>query len=198
MQNKSVISIGLGDYHKVALTADGKLYTWGSFSRGALGLGKPEDLPVGAPGGYRTQQQLDRAKAGASPQVAEVETPTEVHFDQGEKKERFCFAATAAGWHTGALVIDMNPEVSRKGSAKGHVYNTFLRQDEGEDGMEEHNGPEVTAGMPGHFDPRGPLMIPRTSPLEAPFFVPRAHAPLSPFRIGFPGRGRRAGRGRGD
>lgn len=123
MQNKSIISVGLGDYHKTALTADGKLYTWGAFSHGALGLGKPENLPVGAPGGYGTQRQLDRARAGASPQVPEVETPTEVNFDHGEeKKERFCFAATAAGWHTGALVIDLNPEVSRKDSVKEHAH----------------------------------------------------------------------------
>lgn len=118
LQNKSVISVVLGDYHSAALTSDGKLYTWGSFSRGALGLGLPEELPVGAPGGYGTQEHLDCARQShlnrVSP-VPDVEVPTQVHFDHGEKKqkERFCFAAAAAGWHTGALVIDMNPEVSR-------------------------------------------------------------------------------------
>jgi SCF-associated factor 1 len=38
-----------------------------------------------------------------------VTVPTEVRFDHGGKKrkEMFCFAATAAGWHMGALVIDL-------------------------------------------------------------------------------------------
>lgn len=81
---------------------------------GALGLGDPEKLPVGAPGGYATQQQLDRARQGYRMQVPDVQVPTEVRFDHGlkKKKDRFCFAAAAAGWHTGALVIDLDPEVS--------------------------------------------------------------------------------------
>jgi SCF-associated factor 1 len=35
--------------------------------------------------------------------------PTEVRFDHEEKKRKdmFCFAATAAGWHMGGLVIDL-------------------------------------------------------------------------------------------
>ena len=50
----------------------------------------------------------------------EVQVPTEVRFDwqekeeqerkrngQGSKKERYCFAVTAGGWHMGALVIDL-------------------------------------------------------------------------------------------
>ena len=38
-----------------------------------------------------------------------VLAPTEVRFDHGRKtpKNRFCFSVTAAGWHTGALVVDL-------------------------------------------------------------------------------------------
>ncbi|EJD07301.1 RCC1/BLIP-II [Fomitiporia mediterranea MF3/22] len=113
LQYKAIISVGLGDYHSVALSADGKLYSWGAFQMGALGLGQPEELPVGAPGGYTTQQQIDRARQGYRVHVPDVPVPTEVRFDHDLKKrrDRFCFAATAAGWHSGALVIDLDPEV---------------------------------------------------------------------------------------
>lgn len=113
LQYRSIISVSLGDYHSVALSADGKVYTWGSYQMGAVGLGRPERLPVGAPGGYATEQQLARARQGYRVQVPGVRVPTEVHFDHGlkKKRERFCFAATAAGWHSGALVIDLDPEV---------------------------------------------------------------------------------------
>lgn len=82
LQYKSVISVVLGDYHFAALTADGKLYTWGSYSDGALGLGNK---------GMREGR---------------VTSPTQVKFDDGEGS--FCFAVAAAGHHTGALLLDMN------------------------------------------------------------------------------------------
>lgn len=114
LQYKSIISVVLGDYHFAALTSDGNLYTWGRFSSGALGLGDPTKLPVGAPGGYRTQDQLDRVlRDRRRIEVPEVEVPSLVRFDHGEKtrKEKFCFAVAAAGWHTGALVLDPDEEV---------------------------------------------------------------------------------------
>ena len=33
LQNKGVISVVLGDYHFGALTATGKLYTWGVYTK---------------------------------------------------------------------------------------------------------------------------------------------------------------------
>lgn len=109
LQNRNVISVVLGDYHKGALTASGKLYTWGVFSKGALGLGDPVDLDVGAPGGFQTQRQKEAARArGLRATPPDVTVPTEVRFDWGKKKrEMFCFSAAAAGWHMGALVIDL-------------------------------------------------------------------------------------------
>jgi len=112
LQNINVISVVLGDYNFGALTSTGKLLTWGEYSRGALGLGDPTTIEPGLPGGYRTEQQRQLALqrgGGVPPQVTE---PTEVRFDHGEKRsrKRFCFAATSAGWHMGALVIDLEPD----------------------------------------------------------------------------------------
>jgi SCF-associated factor 1 len=103
--HRDIISVQLGDYHSTALSADGKLYTWGQYSHGALGLGDPKNIPIGVPGGFADQAARDIGW-GRPPDVT---APAEVRFDHGRKtpKDRFCFSATAAGWHTGALVIDL-------------------------------------------------------------------------------------------
>lgn len=109
LQNRNVISVVLGDYHFGALTSTGKLLTWGQYSCGALGLGDPTTIDPGQPGGYRTDQHRQLALQRGGPFPPTVTEPTEVRFDHGEKrrKKRFCFAATSAGWHMGALVIDL-------------------------------------------------------------------------------------------
>ena len=109
LQNKSIISVVLGDYHNLALTSNGKLFSWGAYSKGALGLGDPAKLPVNAPGGFANEQDLQRAQSHRRGIPPVVQVPTEVRFDHGHKrkKDRFCIAATAAGWHSGALVIDL-------------------------------------------------------------------------------------------
>lgn len=100
----------MGDYHNAALTADGRLFTWGAYSNGALGLGDPLDLEPGSPGAFTnaSERELFRGRGWGQPPRT-VDIPTEVRFDHTGKKprDRFCFAATAAGWHTGALVIDL-------------------------------------------------------------------------------------------
>jgi len=115
LQNRSVISTVLGDYHFGALTIDGQLLTWGQYSHGALGLGMPTALPVGAPGGYKTEAHLTHSRSsdwGPLLDPPNVESPAPVHFNHGPNPggRRFCFAATAAGWHMGALVICLEPE----------------------------------------------------------------------------------------
>jgi len=111
LQNRSVISVVLGDYHFGALTSSGKLLTWGQYSKGALGLGDPGKLPAGSPGGFADGEGRARAaNLGRGPPL-NAATPSEVRFDHGLKAEgrveRYCFAAAASGWHTGALVIDL-------------------------------------------------------------------------------------------
>ena len=89
LQNRSVISVVLGDYHYGALTATGKLLTWGAYSKGALGLGNPIDIPPGQPGGFQNEQHRQAVIARGGWLVAtppEVQEPVEVRFDHGEKK----------------------------------------------------------------------------------------------------------------
>ena len=99
LQNKSVISVVPGDHHYIALTLSGKVLTWGVCDKGALGLGDPAILPRGVPGAF---------PIGGGYQLSDVEEPTEVRFDHSRKNtNEFCFSIAAAGWHTGALVIDL-------------------------------------------------------------------------------------------
>ncbi|KAM0747268.1 RCC1/BLIP-II [Meredithblackwellia eburnea MCA 4105] len=51
LQGKGVIKIAQGDYHYLALTSSGELFSWGAYSAGALGLGHPQLLntPLSAP-----------------------------------------------------------------------------------------------------------------------------------------------------
>ena len=129
LQYQSVISVVLGDYHFGALTSTGKLLTWGSFANGALGLGDPvHDLDVGVPGGFRDKRLLDLARSGrfGNNGIPDVQNPSEVIFDRAEKRkggkrEHYVFGAAAAGWHTGALVIDL--EV---GAISSFVYTQFF------------------------------------------------------------------------
>ncbi|KAJ7091364.1 regulator of chromosome condensation 1/beta-lactamase-inhibitor protein II [Mycena belliarum] len=112
LQDKGVIAVLVGDWHNAALTSSGKLLTWGGYSAGALGLGDPTLLTPGTPGAFATERQrLDALERGlGTPPNTDV--PTAVRFDHARKtpKDRFCFLACASGWHTGALVIDLQPD----------------------------------------------------------------------------------------
>jgi SCF-associated factor 1 len=123
LQNRSVISIVLGDYHYGALTSDGQLLTWGEYSNGALGLGLPTGLPVGSPGGYMTEEQRNQSRLSewGPLEPPRVVSPSPVHFNHGLNPggRRYCFAATAAGWHTGALVICLEVSFPRVSSEVG-------------------------------------------------------------------------------
>ena len=114
LQNKSIISVVLGDYHFGALTSSGKLLTWGGYSNGALGLGDPGTLPVGSPGGFERREDQLRAQRSGHLTPPDVEVPSEVRFDHeltgGEKTKQYCLAVAASGWHTGALVIDLEED----------------------------------------------------------------------------------------
>lgn len=172
LQDRSIISVMLGDYHFGALTSTGQLLTWGSYSHGALGLGIPTDLPLGAPGGYQTPQDVETARTRRwLLEPPKVEEPAEVDFNLGRKKagKKFCFAASAAGWHTGALVIGLDPD------------------NEEEPSEAERNAADQR--MPGGF-PSGPG--PSTSELpQDPHGLPLLPGRMmgEPFRIGFAGRG---------
>jgi SCF-associated factor 1 len=109
LQHRGVISVVLGDYHYGALTATGELLTWGEYSHGALGLGDPVQLPVGVPGGFAEARMRDAAREGRRRREPEsVKVPTEVKFG---RKGKFVIQAAAAGWHMGALVIDVDVSI---------------------------------------------------------------------------------------
>ncbi|KAH9940813.1 RCC1/BLIP-II [Epithele typhae] len=176
LQNQSVIAVVVGDYHYGALTSSGRLLSWGQFSRGALGLGDPVDLPLGSPGGYVTQQQRDQSvngRWGVMQPPPDVSVPTEVRFDHGAKRSRsvFVFAAAAAGWHSGALAIDLDPDQEQE---------------------------EEAQTMPGGTEPFDESLV-RILPVQDPGSIPRLGQGLGRrglhFRIGFAGRGMRRGGG---
>ncbi|QPG73980.1 hypothetical protein FOA43_001296 [Brettanomyces nanus] len=87
LQHKSISTISAGDYHFLALSRAGKLYTWGRESRfnGCLGLGKVSDI-VNARIGHIDQQDLI------------VDKPTLNNIDGT------VLAVAAAGWQSAILV----------------------------------------------------------------------------------------------
>ena len=124
LQNKAVIAVAVGDFHHVALTAAGKVFTWGTYMKGCLGLGDPDKLKPGEPGAFAAETGARRADVRWSTRgrirhrwggrVPAVNVPSEVHFDWDARRAermgegRFCISITAAGWHSGALVADLN------------------------------------------------------------------------------------------
>ena len=175
LQNRNVISVVLGDYHFGALTSTGKLLTWGDYSRGALGLGDPTEIDPGQPGGYRTEAQRRHALEWRTFPPAVTE-PAEVRFDYEEHRprKRFCFAATAAGWHMGALIIDL--EVREPLS----VNDIMLTGKKNHVKPDDPDDEEEATTMPGRF----PTSAGPSTPTNPPG-IPRP----SIFRIGFGGRG---------
>nr|GAT45716.1 RCC1/BLIP-II protein [Mycena chlorophos] len=180
LQNKSVISVLVGDWHYAALTETGQLFTWGGYSSGALGLGDPMKIPAGAPGGFTTEEaRLQAQERGfGTPQNTTQAVPTEVRFDHGRKtpKNRFCLAASASGWQTGALVID-------------------LQDNDDEDDSEEEDV-EEDEFVSGPLGQRGRGGIGHLPIAHLPF-PGRGGIGGGIFRVGFAGRGAGRGRGRG-
>ncbi|KAF5387338.1 hypothetical protein D9757_005797 [Collybiopsis confluens] len=181
LQNRSVISVVLGDYHFAAVTAGGKLLTWGQYSDGALGLGDPGELAPGTPGGFANEAHRRHALESNRGTPPNVDNPTEVRFDHNRKKtkDRFCISAAASGWHTGALPnqsdddsdLETESETLQAYSRHRHMRNPGRAREQGE------TPPIIPGGViPGPNIP----------------FLGRGG---NPFRIGFAGRGMHRGRG---
>ncbi|GAA5830696.1 hypothetical protein JCM11251_001047 [Rhodosporidiobolus azoricus] len=134
LQGLGVITISHGDYHNIALTSNGRLFSWGSYSAGALGLGHPQlsNTPLSAPhpplpaiDNSPPQQQRPAVFPGfipprpiprLPPPPERVEKPTRVRF-QGESTDisdseegtvKFVYGVAAAGWHSGCLAVDLD------------------------------------------------------------------------------------------
>lgn len=87
-----IISLATGDYHTVALTSKGQIYTWGLESQlcGCLGLGSPESV-------------IEEEHHGRWDSIRNmrVEQPTKVKLND----EYTCVAVCAGGWQSGALIM---------------------------------------------------------------------------------------------
>ena len=126
LQNQGVISIVIGDYHFGALLENGKLLSWGTAT--ATGLGDPYEIEPGKPGGFETTQHRDRSLE-VPQSLPNIEVPTEVTFSHGLKKtrDRFVFAAAAAGWHMGALVVDLDQSDEEEVSEEPYAHIHYKR-----------------------------------------------------------------------
>jgi len=157
LQNRSVISVILGDYHYGALTSSGKLLTWGQYSKGALGLGDPGKLPAGSPGGFAEEERRIRAETLGHGSPQNVAVPSEVRFDHGLKAEgraeRYCFAAAAGGWHTGALVIDLAGDEVPQEDLEQHLETAMPREPTFNRGMRGRRGGWFNRPLPGIYMP---------------------------------------------
>jgi len=177
LQNRSVISVHIGDYHHGALTSDGKLYTWGQYSKGALGLGDPRKIPIGEPGGYRDRAFANQADGRYIDAPPDVSDPTLVKFGGDDGRRKFCFGAAAAGWHFGALVIDVEGRSAERVKEEADTINTrYLVSQSRQKATRRRRG--IQPVVPTDDNQQGHHIV-----------------PLGPFRIGFPGRGFPRGRG---
>ncbi|GJN89046.1 hypothetical protein Rhopal_002020-T1 [Rhodotorula paludigena] len=194
LQNIGVIKIAHGDYHNLALTSSGRIYSWGAYSNGALGLGHPQlsGTPLSIP--PVSASQVPPQDAASIPPVPiqrppeRVDKPTRVRFpgetdgaDAGEeRRDKFVYSVTASGWHSGCLAVDTSSRASASGAqeplipldastaaqaAEREFAELRRRQDE-----EQLNGSQSWMGRLGT---------------------------AMPFRIGFAGRGAARGGGAG-
>lgn len=87
-----IISLAAGDYHVLALTEKGNIYSWGLESQfsGCLGLGKPEDIV--------NNQQIGRWDG---PRNVRVTKPVKVPLPEG----KYCVSIAAGGWQSAALLV---------------------------------------------------------------------------------------------
>ncbi|KIM29531.1 hypothetical protein M408DRAFT_328777 [Serendipita vermifera MAFF 305830] len=106
LQNRGVISIGLGHDHFAALLENGKLLTWGTSI--ATGMGDPYKIVPGKPGGFASERDK-RESLTSLRYIPHINTPTEVRFDHEltKPRERFVFSMVASGHHVGALIVDL-------------------------------------------------------------------------------------------
>ncbi|TIB27808.1 hypothetical protein E3P86_03999 [Wallemia ichthyophaga] len=113
----NVVDVARGDYHALALTRDGHVRAWGSQKGGKLGV-----------------NGLDHLRDG------DVNDPLPVSFksngegDGGTRKRFFAFSVAAAGWHSAALVIDLEGDDGDDGD--GEEYE----QEQGNENEEEQKG----------------------------------------------------------
>ncbi|BGP24327.1 hypothetical protein JCM10295v2_003237 [Rhodotorula toruloides] len=90
LQNIGVINVAHGDYHHVALTSNGRLFSWGAYSAGALGLGHPQlaNTPLSLP---PTGSELRASQPDVEERIRPHPMPRIIRDDQ--------FNRTRGGFH---------------------------------------------------------------------------------------------------
>jgi len=196
LQNQGVIKIAQGDYHTLALTSSGSLFSWGAYSNGALGLGHPQMYEGALSAMTRSESPpptiLSYHQIRSPPD--RVDKPTKVTF-RGEKDGgggKFVFAVAASGWHSACLAVDRSAS-GEEGQAQADREEeptiNYLGPDdqgarEGEPPIPHHDNtpPAGWTAEDGGRAGTGPgVMGPVGMGLGAR--IPR-------FRIGYAGRGR--------
>ena len=185
---KRIIQVACGDYHNLALTSGGQVWSWGQGDHGQLGTGKMGECDVpervyfpGEPIDVNTQdgegvggkEDGDGAgdRQGDSGLTSEVETNLKsTSADRGDNDRAFVVGITAAGWQSGAIVLGPTrkpPELDAATIAERNKWAEGKKKEwekaQRQDAMPEPMGP----GNPGRLvGPGGPI-----------------------FRVGFAGRG---------
>lgn len=90
--NENVVSLSGGDYHLMALTDRGNIYSWGHESQisGCLGLGSPQQII--------DEQRIGRWNGNRN---IDVKKATRIDLPEGMT----CLAISAGGWQSGALIL---------------------------------------------------------------------------------------------
>lgn len=106
-----------GDYHFGALTANGELLTFGSYSNGALGLGLDNNrLDAEARRGQTREVTIPQKVAFLDPQLLQ---------QNSAKEDEFCFNISMAGWTSGALCVNLSQDVDDEDEAFASVTSVF-------------------------------------------------------------------------
>ncbi|KAK4049027.1 hypothetical protein OIV83_004388 [Microbotryomycetes sp. JL201] len=211
LQHCSVIKVAQGDYHNLALTSDGHVLSWGSFSSGALGLGHPQlsntplsveqshwststsitagnDVPPprahpGEPGVRFPGFVRTRPVQPLPPPPDKVETPMLIRFP-GDVDETLT-----------ELDVDLKKEGKRRTQGKfvfevtaGGWHSGALAVEIGDGGVDD-DGPIIKSTLPVQTDSAGFDRVPEG--IEPGQHQPRGIFRGGVFRIGFAGRGMR-------
>jgi SCF-associated factor 1 len=206
LQGRSVTSVKTGDYHSLALTTEGSCYSWGENAAGQLGLG--DDIATWSvrESIHTDEPTLIRFGRGDEDTCLSKERDPVGDFFPSHSKRRFVFSIAAAGWHSGALVVDVEGGPRAVGEAEATTSRVDDRAAvaandgapsnsndiERSDQTRPRDGQSATTRfMPfirfGHAAGRG--LVARAESTQAPAepAEPARHLPF--IRIGFAGRG---------
>lgn len=155
LQGRGVIQVAIGDHHYSALTNQGEMFTWGHGENGELGHG-PDVQNTDEPTRVRFPRETGAGEDNAT--------------ERNEDEEAFVFSITAAGWHTGALVLG-DPRRNFKAAAGESVEEAVPA------GLDASRPGDSGEGLRQDQDWADAMAYQESGGLAGPM-----------FRVGFPGR----------